>query len=78
MQRFPLTAVQVQAPIMFAIGMMLGAVWYFLIDFEPSLLALLGASGTAALILFIVKFRLAASRAAPLAWVLFGVTIGAL
>ena len=78
MQRFPLATVQVQAPIVFAIGMMLGAVWYFLIDFEPSLLALLGASGTAALILFIVKFRLAASRAAPLAWVLFGVTIGAL
>lgn len=78
MQRFPLAAIQVQAPIVFAIGMMLGAAWYFLIDFEPSLYALMGGAGLSALAVFIAKFKGVSSSVVALAWALTGMAIGAL
>ena len=78
MQRFPLAAVQVQAPIYFAIGMMLGAAWYFLIDFEPSLFALMAAAGLAALTVLILKMRGANTWALAFAWTLAGLTLGTL
>ncbi|MEL6693242.1 MAG: ComEC/Rec2 family competence protein [Pseudomonadota bacterium] len=78
MQRFPLATVRVQAPIVFAIGMMLGAAWYFLIDFEPKLYALIAASGLSSLPVLWVKFKGAASLAIALTWAFAGITIGAL
>lgn len=78
MQRFPLAAIQVQAPIVFAIGMLLGAAWYFLIDFEPSLSALTAAAFGAMLTVFFLKSSVAASTVIALAWVLSGMTMGAL
>lgn len=40
MQRFPLSAIrldlQLRAPLVFAIGMIIGAAWYFSVAFEPS------------------------------------------
>ena len=49
MQRFPLSAIrldlQLRAPLVFAIGMMIGAIWYFSINFEPSLSGLLCFAG---------------------------------
>lgn len=78
MQRFTLAAVQVQAPIVFAIGMMLGAAWYFLIDFEPSLYGLMGATGLSALAVFVALFKGASSGIAALSWALTGMAIGAL
>lgn len=48
MQRFPLSAIrlelQLRAPLVFAIGMMLGAIWYFSIDYEPSAAGLIFAA----------------------------------
>ena len=78
MQRFPLATVQVQAPIVFAIGMMLGAAWYFLIDFEPSLYALIAFSCGAVLTVLILKVKAAASGVVAASWALSGVTAGAL
>lgn len=78
MQRFPLATVQVQAPIVFAIGMMLGAAWYFQVDFEPELYVLVGAAALSALIVFIVMLKGASSNIAAVSWVLTGMALGAL
>lgn len=49
MQRFLLSAIrlklQLRAPLVFAIGMMIGASWYFSINFEPSMTGLLIFAG---------------------------------
>lgn len=78
MQRFPLTAIQVQAPIVFAIGMMLGAAWYFQVDFEPGLFVLAVAAAVSALIVFIVMLTGASSSVAAFSWVVIGMAIGGL
>lgn len=50
MQRFPLSAIrlelQLRAPLVFAIGMMIGTIWYFSINFEPSMTGLLVLAGS--------------------------------
>ena len=56
---------------------MLGAAWYFLIDFEPNMSVLLSAAFAAILIVIIVKFRVATPGVAALAWTISGVAIGA-
>ncbi len=56
MQRFPLSAIrlelQLRAPFVFAIGMMTGAIWYFSINFEPSLTGLMILAGIVLTCLF--------------------------
>lgn len=78
MQRFPLTAIQVQAPITFAIGMMLGAAWYFLIDFEPHAHLIIAAAGLSALAVFAARSRGASAGLVALSWALSGAAFGAL
>ena len=63
MQRFTLSTdlsyLQMHGPVLFAIGMLLGTLWYFSLDFEPNLLLLiLGTFGLSAL-LFWVRQKLA-------------------
>jgi competence protein ComEC len=78
MQRFPLTAIQVQAPIVFAIGMMLGAAWYFLIDFEPNTHTLIPVAVLSALAVFAARSRGASAGFVALSWALSGAAFGAL
>jgi competence protein ComEC len=77
MQRFPLTTVQVQAPIVFAICMMFGAIWYFLVDFEPPFWALFSlTSATIAAIIAAIRMP-TPSWAVYLLWALIGGACGA-
>lgn len=78
MQRFPLTAIQVQAPIVFAIGMMLGAAWYFLIDFEPNAHLIIAATGLSALGVIAARLRGVSTGLIALAWGLTGLAFGGL
>ena len=78
MQRFPLATVQVQAPILFAIGMMIGASWYFLIEFEPDFRVLLSVFGLSALAVLTARPRGIAPGMMIGLWIILGTSSGAL
>ncbi|MFN3214648.1 MAG: ComEC/Rec2 family competence protein [Henriciella sp.] len=78
MQRFPLTTVQIQAPIVFAIGMMFGAIFYFLVEFEPSFWGLFCLASASVVAIIVAIRRSAPSWTVYLLWALVGGACGAL
>lgn len=82
MQRFTLSAVQVQvqnqAPLIFALGMILGTSWYFTVDFEPNLIAILvGFAGAISGLGLLARSSVTAGLVMA-AWLIFGTASGVL
>lgn len=82
MQRFTLSAVQVQvqnqAPLIFALGMILGTSWYFTVNFEPNFIAVLvGFAGAIAGLVLLARSNVTAGLVLA-AWLIGGSASGVL